>query len=308
MNKRSSKKSRTKSPAPDKSKKATLWRIIKRTALVALVAVALIAGTAFFLVRSEPAHWKEHQQFLAETSPKQLEALAAQVEEQLNELANLGLTEKNNGNGSVTSWVQSLAHPDDVSNDEQSDSEQANIKPEDVRVNTEKTISLNNEQLAAVMQLRMDDWMKNRGYVKPNEVKKPMIAVKDGKLVMAFRIKSGPFNAVISGKFNLSILDNGMADLTLSSFLVGQLPVPAEALGEYLRDKSGGDRNAQQAGEWLGKLQHMQIKPVVELKHRRRARVMDYTLHDDGLDLQVRIQDHLTYKSMNSALAGVPTD
>ncbi len=310
MNKRSGTKSRKQDKTLSQSKKGGFGRIIRRTALFALVVVALTVGTAFFLARSEPAHWKQHQQFLAETSPKQIEELAGQVEDKLKELANLGLEEAVGSHGSVTSWVQSLTRPDDTPIDDEARAEpaQTNIKPEDVRINVEKTITLNNEQLAAVIQTRMDEWMQERGYIKPDEIKDPMIAIKDGKLVMAFLIQSGPFSAVISGKFTLNILDNGMAELILNRFLVGQLPVPADALGEHLRESSGGDKRAAQVGEWLGKLQYLQVKPVLELEHRRRARVMDYKILDDGLELQVRVQDHKTYKLMNNALAGVPTD
>lgn len=310
MFKRSSKNSDRHDRSQNQSKNSRVGTIIKRTLLIALVAVALVVGTAFFLARSEPAHWKEHQQFLAETSPQQIEALAMQVQEKLKELANFGLEDTSGNKTSVTNWVQSLTQSQETMTEDgtQSETEQPKVKPEDVRINIEKTLTLNNEQLAAVVQTRMDDWMQQRGYVRPKEIKDPMIAVRGGQLVMAFRMQSGLFTAVISGKFNLNILDNGMAELTLNQFLVGKLPVPANALGEHLRKQAGGDSRAAEAGEWLGKLQYLQIKPVLELEHRRRARVMDYKLHNDGLDLQVRIQDHVTYRSMNNALAGVPVN
>lgn len=150
--------------------------------------------------------------------------------------------------------------------------------------------------------------MLDRGYVKPKEIEDPMIVVEDDNLVMAFKLKAGKFDAIISGKFNLRILDNGMAELKLKRFLVGKLPVPADSLGEHLRRQSGGDLRAEKVGEWLGKLQHMEVKPVIELEHRRRARVMDYKILKQGLELTVRIQDHKTYKAMNGALADVPVD
>ena len=309
MNKRPRRKPRKQDKTRNPSGKGRLFRIIKRTVLISLVAVALVAGTTFFLVRSEPAHWKQHQQFLAETSPKQIEVLAGQVEDQLKELANLGIEEAQGNQESVTSWVQSLTRPGDTPADGEASPQpvQTRIKPEDVRINAEQTITLNNEQLAAVMQTRMDEWIQERGYSKPEEILDPMVAIQKGQFVMAFQLQSGPFSAVISGKFTLNIMDNGMAELTLNRFLVGKLPVPADALGEHLRKSSGGDERAAQVGEWLGKLQYLQVKPVLELEHRRRARVMDYKIHSDGLELQVRIQDHKTYKSMNNALADVPT-
>lgn len=263
-------------------------KLIKRAVLLALLAAVITAGVVIYLVKSEPAYWKEHERFLTETSPQQIQQLAGQVQDKLEALANLGIEDD----------PSALPNP----------SAQPNVRPEDVHINTEQTLTLDNEQLAAVVQLRLDEWMQERGYVKPDEVQDPMITVSDGDLVMAFKLNAGKLDAIISGKFLLLIRDDGMAELTLKRFLVGKLPVPADMIGEHLRKQSGGDPRAAQVGEWLGKLQHFQLKPVLELEHRRRARVMAYKTLKDSLELTVRIQDHKTYKAMNQALAGVPVD
>ena len=239
-----------------------------------------------------------------------MQALANEVEAKIDELSNLGLEEAQNKRGEVESWMQSLTRPTDQPTDDgqATEEKQETVRPEDVKINVEKKMTLTNEQLAAIVQTRFDDWMKERGYERPKEMQDPMVAVQDDDLVMAFRLESGSFSAVISGKFYVEILDNGMAELTLRRFLVGQLPVPSDMLGEHLRNASGGDSRMQQIGEWLGKLQFIEIKPVLEIENRRRARIMDYKIIKDGLELSVRVQDHKTYKSMNEALAGVPTD
>ena len=293
----------TRQPAPGK-KPSKRRRLIKRAILLALLAVVISAGVVIYLVKSEPAYWKQHEKFLAETTPRQMRELARQIEDKLKALANLGIDE----NDPATQTLRELTGQGTNSSDGVVETTEYKIKPEDVRINTEQTITLDNEQLAAVMQLRIDEWMLERGYVKPDEIADPMIAVEDDNLVMAFKLKAGKFNAIISGKFNLTILDNGMAVLTLKRFLVGNLPVPADSLGEHLRRQSGGDPRAAQVGEWLGKLQEMEVKPVIELEHRRRARVMAYKTLKDSLELTVRIQDHKTYKEMNQALADVPVD
>lgn len=289
-----------------KARPGKIGRILKRTLLLLLLAVTLTAAALIYLTQSEPAYWKQHQQFLRQTSPKQIQTLNQQVENKLQELANLGLDEAQDKADPAVRSLNELVSPDEAG--ETQPVVFQDVRLEDVPINIDTTMTLDNQQIAAVIQTRLDQWMLNRGYVRPNEIKDPMVTIYGGKLVMAFHFQTGRYAAVISGKFNLNILDNGMAELTLSRFLVGQLPVPADALGQYLREKSGGDRRAQQAGEWLGKLQYLQFKPVLELEHRRRARLMDYQTLDDGIELTVRVQDHLTYKAMNQALAGVPTD
>lgn len=296
--------------ATDRPRRGRLGKVIKRVVLVTLLAVTVTAGVVVYLARSQPAYWQEHQRFLNESTPKQIEKLAEQVDVQLQTLANLGIDEALKQADAAAQAIRSLTDPDDQANADGDDREpaQAKVKPEDVHINVDQTITLTNDQLAAVVQTRMDEWMKDRGYVKPAEITDPMVTVDKGKLVMAFAFEAGGFSSVISGKFDLSIHDNGMAELTMKRFLVGKLPVPANAIGEHLRKESGGDERAAKVGQWLEKLQHLEFKPVIEIENRRRVRVQDYKLLDHGLELTVRVQDHKTYKAMNQALAGVATD
>jgi len=276
------------------SKPRKLRKLIKRTILLSLLTLTIVAVVMFYLARSEPAHWKEHQAFIHQTSPEQIAQLTDDVQSQLDLLANLGIDQSKNHE------TTSFSIGDDPLLE--------GVRPEDVHINQDQTLTLTNDQLAAVVQTRLDGWMQERGYIKPPEIKDPMIAVDDGKLVMAFELDAGGFKSVISGKFELTIKEDGTAELSLKRFLVGKLPVPANAIGEHLRKQSNGDERAAKVGDWLEKLQQFTFKPVLELENRRRARIQDYKLLDKGLELTVRIQDHKTYKAMNQALAGVAVD
>jgi uncharacterized protein YpmS len=306
-----SERSSNESDNPAPAEKPRTWRKrIWRAALLTLLALAVAVGVVIYLAKSEPEYWKQHERFLAETSPQKMAQLAGQVQDRLDKLANLGL----DGSDPATRALQALTGQGlpggilDTQDAVDDGSGQPRVKPENVHINTEQTLTLNNEELAAVVKLRLDEWMKERGYVKPEEVKDPLIAVEDNELVMAFKFNAGKLSAVISGKFNVTVLENGMAELSLKRFLVGKLPVPADAIADHLREKTGGDARAAKVGEWLSKLKLIEIKPVLELEHRRRARVMAYKVQKNSLELTVRIQDHKTYKAMNQALAGVPVD
>ena len=65
-------------------------------------------------------------------------------------------------------------------------------------------------------------------------------------------------------------------------------------------------------GRWLSKLERLVFKPVMELEHRHRARVEACQVHEKGIGLRVRVQDHRTYRAANQtrikALATVATD
>ncbi len=291
--------------SPSSGARPVKGRLVKTALRVVLTLVLFFAvGTAVvvFLARSEPAYWQTNQQFIHQTSPDQIKSLTQAIQSQLNGLANLGLDEAGVAVNQTDKTKQIAPSQKDV------DQAQPGVKPENVHINAEQTVTLNNEQLAAWVQTHTDRWMEDRGYVKPQEITDPMVAVDDGQLVMAFALDAGGFSSVISGKFSLTMLDNGMASLTMKTFQVGKLPVPAIAIAEFLRTQTQGDPRAVKVGQWLEKLQHLEFKPVLELDHRRRARVMDYKLLDDSLELTVRVQDHKTYKSMNQALAGVQVD
>jgi hypothetical protein len=289
-------------------RRGRVGKTLKRLILVALLVSTVTAGVVVYLARSQPAYWQENRRFLAESTPEQIEGLAQQVDVQLESLATLGIDETAAGTAAAPRVIQPPTGPNGAAGADGGAGDPVSVRPEDVHINADQTITLNNEQLAAVVQTRMDEWMDDRGYIRPAEITDPMIAVDNGKLVMAFAFEAGGFSTVISGKFDLKIRDDGMAVLSLKRFLVGNLPVPADAIGEQLRNSTGGDERAAQVGQWLEKLQHLEFKPVIEIENRRRIRVMDYKLFEKGLELTVRVQDHKTYKSMNRALAGVRVD
>ncbi len=289
----------TDDPKTGKTTNRRWLRFALRAVLVLLLLVAAGSAIIIYLARSEPTYWKEHQVFLRESTPEQLEQLAEQVDLQLQSLANLGLDPIDREADAAMQSLNALAGSD------RPDDNQAKVKPEDVHINIDQVFTLTNDQLAAVVQTRLEDWMSDRGYDKPTEITDPLVAVDDGSLVMAFQLQLGSFAQIVSGRFDLQIHNDGMAELSMKRFLVGTLPVPANAVGKHLRQMSGGNSRATEVGEWLEKLQHLEFKPVIELDHRRRARVQDYKLLDHGLELTVRVQDHKTYKLMNQALAGV---
>lgn len=292
------------------TKKKSKLRLLFKAAFALVIVLAVGSAVVFYLARSEPGYWKEHQKLLSETTPQQLEQLAEQVEGQLDALAALGLNKSLEDmapeSQTAEESLDALASSDEDATDH-AHAARPKTKPEDVHINVDKIVSLNNKQLAAFVQTRLDDWMAERGYVKPEEIKDPMVRVSDGDLVMAFLIQTDIISQVVSGRFDLVIRADGYAELTMERFLVGNLPVPANAISEHLQN-STGDKRAAEAGQWLSKLQYLEFKPVIKLDHRRRARVQDYQLMDNGLELTVRVQDHKTYKAMNTALAGVATD
>ena len=276
-------------PATVGSRRGSRRRAIRLTLFLMFVVVPITGiGLAFFLLRTDPAHWKQHETFLRETTPTQIQALARSAQQRLERLCEL----QDDTRGSRPEAIGRLVHGG------------RRIDPAGTRIDAVGTIFLNHDELQAVLMERFDQWLSARGYEKPEEITDPMILVRDGKLVMAFRLRMARFSQVLSGIFQLRIEPDGHADLTLDRFLAGRLPVPAAAISSYLRNKAPVHKDrAEKVGTWLAKLQHVRFKPVLEMPHRRRVRVLAYDLEEGGIQLTLRIQDHRTYRATNEVLA-----
>ena len=73
---------------------------------------------------------------------------------------------------------------------------------------------------------------------------------------------------------DVTIGGDGLSLLELGTFTAGRLPIRAASIGRYLRNKAGNSETIARVGEWLGKLEAVKFKPVLELEHCRRARVV----------------------------------
>ena len=78
-------------------------RLLRAVLLAALLMSVAAGGTIFWLLRSEPAHWKQHQQFLQSASPQELKAMAQKVDRQMELLVTLS-EELDQAPGSQTDW------------------------------------------------------------------------------------------------------------------------------------------------------------------------------------------------------------
>ena len=91
---------------PGTAKRRRRRRILRRVVCAVLLVVVGAGGVLFWLIRSEPAHWTRHQQFLQSTSPEELKSIARKIDRQLEgalgdkrihmtiEEANVWITEK----------------------------------------------------------------------------------------------------------------------------------------------------------------------------------------------------------------------
>lgn len=255
-------------PTPKPRRRRRWVRIV----LLLLLIPVLALGVAIYLLRSEPEHWRRREAFRESTTPAEREAIVQDVRLRLDDLSSIGIEDGRD--------------------------------PSEVRIDKVVQVVVSEPEINALIESQLQAWMDDRGYVMPNEVRDPMVAIEQPQLVMAFEVAVSGYSQILSAYFDVEMLDDGQAEMKLDAFEAGQLPVPSQQLGKWLRRQSGSESLAQ-AGEWLSKLDSLQFKPVIELEHRRRARIEAFDVLSDGVELTVRVQDHRTYKDQNAAMAAV---
>jgi len=266
-------------------------RWFRRAVLGGLLAIAIVVGGAFYLLRTPPASWQRYERFKAGHTTKQIEAIAQSLEDALHDLVELDLPLEVRRNAGKASRPTESSHP--------ANRDASEIDPTMVRIDEVRTLMVTREQLMAIVALRHEQWLESRGYVKPDEIRDVMVDLEDGRMVASFKYEGRGFSQVLSAKFRVNFKEDGTAVVHLESFDAGRLPMPSDRIGAYLRDK-GGSAQAEAAGDWLAKLDNFRFKPVLDdLPHRRRARVLGYRIDGDQIELTLRVQDHRTYQEMN---------
>jgi|GEM_PF-2307274 len=263
-----------------------------RTRLVlGFVAAALIgAGTTVYLLKRPPAVWREAQQVLKDTTPQQRKLLARDVMRRL--------------------FNQDQAPQNSDGNEAQPGSgKHAGLLPGNARGNGtsfDKTyeVRMSNQELIAVASEMVEDWMTQRGYVMPTNLRSPVVVVENGQLTIAFELTSGAWSQVFSGRIELSFNPDGMAHGRVTELTAGSLPVSVVTIGDFLADNAPAAEltSVERAGEWIEQMESFEFRPVLELEDRSRLRVLDMQLEEESLVLTVRLQDGLTYKQHNELM------
>ena len=281
--------------------------LIRRVLLVMVLIVVVGLSVIFYLVRSEPSHWKEFKEFARITSAEEMENMASGLEKKINALSEL-VSEQGMDDESLQEMIRRANKKiDDAVTLSELDGYVVNRRLSEICVNVRKQLVLNINEINAMLLTRLDEWALDRGFVVPKEMRSPMFNIDGDQMVLAFEWSTPRYSQVISGYFNVNIREDGMAEMVLDEFLIGLMPVPADSIASYMSRKGGGSQ-MRDLGQWLEKFQYIEFRPVMELEHRRRARVIDYRVLPDGIELTLQIQDYRTYKRMNHQLAEVVTE
>ncbi|MEM1353920.1 MAG: hypothetical protein AAGC44_08445 [Planctomycetota bacterium] len=259
-----------KPPRPDRPRRKGRWR---RRILYTLLLLVMVFAGMFALTRRPPAAWREYQHLITQTTRQERQRTVSKVMDGL---------EKELPPVPEQFTVQEIAG---------------------VKIDQTLTLTLDNQELSALTLEWFDTWTRQRGFVPPPEMRPPIIVALDGKLKMAFAVRHDDWSQVFGGEVRLMFQEDGLAIGSVHGFQVGSLPVPLHQVGQVLGDDLDYE-TARKIGAWVRKLEHFEFRPVLELEHRRRARVIRMQIHDDNtITLALRVQDHETYKRHNAQMA-----
>jgi hypothetical protein len=255
-----------------KRRRRRLWRLVALTTLFVLMTA--LCGV-LYLVRTAPAFWiARNVKALAMTRDQRV-AQAVAVEDRL--LALFGRGSAGAGGG-----VGENAPPGGGA------AVEATLAAQFEESDEPKMITLTCDEANAWLDERLRDWMKQRDYDMPPQINKPMIAVQKGRLIFAFEYESESVSQVFSAACSPEIKPDGMMRLNVDDVQAGRMPVPTSTLGASLRNAAPSDSRAAKAGEWLDKLNEVEIKPVAKLAPGLKVRVIGYRVLNEGVELTLK--------------------
>jgi len=261
-------------------------RWLKRAAIGSALALVLTAGVVVYLLQRKPAVWREAQAVLDTATPQMRHKITSDVTQRIAEIVQ-----------TKSPALQQLSR----------EAERKAIDPNviaDAKLDEFAEIKLTNAELVMIVNDFYVQWTKQRGYVVPGGVNDPAVIAKDGELLMTFMVQTPNWQQVFTGDVSLTFKPDGMAVGKVNDLYAGSLPLSMVSIGQTLRTimPARDHHFADRLGEWLGKLQHFEFRPTLELEHRRRARVLAMNVIDDHVTIEMRVQDHKTYRKHNNLL------
>lgn len=278
---------------------------IKRTLVGSAVVLVLGAGLTVYLLQRPPVVWREAQVVLKQSSPQMREQITADIKDRLATIVQTPTAEYQRinlygetGTPGINLYGETVRP--DVPDERAPEAE----KLSEVPLDEFAELTLTNTELVAMVNEFFVQWTEQRGYVVPGGINDPSVIARNGKFYLAFMIDTPYWQQVFSGEVQLTFRENGMAEGRVENLYAGSMPVSLLSVGELLRMKLPASEHdtADRLGEWLDNLERFEFRPVLELEHRRRARIVAMGVGDDDATLKMRVQDHRTYRAHNDLL------
>lgn len=154
---------------------------------------------------------------------------------------------------------------------------------------TTRTIHVAFAEINAWLNIKLEDYLANRKVSLPKEIRHPMLAGEDGKLILAFKLDTPQLKQVISIELQPIFEESGNRfQLKLLGAHAGVLPLPIQTLREQASAQSPDAKEQIDkvfdllGNQWLEAVQHHPGDA------RQNLRLIGINISSDGLDLMLR--------------------
>ncbi|MBI1336599.1 MAG: hypothetical protein GC164_06520 [Phycisphaera sp.] len=178
--------------------------IFTRIVLVLVAMLIAVGGGAYLLSRGTPGYWKKAQRAIDNTPTDQLSARGEALQQRVfNTFSRLGPTGSGDGLSQLRIGV---------------------------------------DEANAWLRTQLPYWQESRGRSMPAGVSQPMVAIQDGRVVLAFRFERESFDQVVSLFFDVKLVEAGRVRVKLAGVRGGRLPIPIQTLAKMAdpSDAKGG--------------------------------------------------------------------
>ena len=247
-------------------KRSSFRRVVLSVLVVIVLIVAAAAGWTYWRWTQVPAYWQAHERFLEQTDAAALERAAERTRDRV--LRELTRLERPISSGARTAPAKA------------------------------RTLRLPLERINAWLATRLDDWLANQDKALPPGVGPVMVAIDQGKPIIAFayrpdaqaaRTQPGEAKTkrIISLVMDLSINEQGKARAELRAVRVNGLRLPRERVLARLREQFEGQPRAPMLDRLLAVLKGKPFDPVWPLDSRQ-VRVLNFQVTDEAMVVRFR--------------------
>ncbi len=243
--------------------------------LIVLVLSGVVGAWCYWLWKSEPTYWVEHEKYLQSTTPEQRLVIAESVEKRI--FDKLSAVVSSGGAGGSSSAAGSGGQGSgSAKNIEDGVAAAMAENPDAVH-----SLLLTTEEINAWMNQRLDGWASNQGVSIPDFIEEPMLAIEGENLVIAFRFEKPPISQVVS-LVSRVVIKKGEAIIQVRGIRGGRLRMPGvKAASKAVGSRGGSSEFAKAAEKITEVFDGKAFDPVIKLNHKK-IRMLSFVLQKDG--------------------------
>lgn len=157
-----------------------------------------------------------------------------------------------------------------------------------------RTVHVDFQEINAWLNIKLEDYLTNRGIKLPPQIHQPMLAGEEGMLILAFEYRTPRMSQIISVELHPIFQEDGQRfRLKLGRIRAGSIPLPLQSIRNQIASQS--PQAAQQLDQILALLGDQWHEAIQ--RHpgdaRLNLRLVGVDITPQGIDLQLQSEPRL---------------